>query len=137
MPFWKKKQKNAAPASHVEDGSTPFVKTLIGPGWRLKGRIYGKGQVVFQSRFEGEVDIQGCMTVDPPATVKGMFHAEEIHIYGTLEGGLEGSRTVALEKSARVDGDVTTPRLQMDTGARLNGKISMENTGTTLKGQRK
>jgi cytoskeletal protein CcmA (bactofilin family) len=44
---------------------------------------------------------------------------------------------VTLEKSARVDGEVITPRLQMDTGARLNGNITMESPGTSLKGQRK
>ena len=137
MPFWKKKQKMAGQASNVGDGSAPSEKTIIGPGWCLKGRVYGKGQVVFQSTFEGELDIQGRMTVDTPATVKGMFRSEEIHIRGTLEGVLEGSRTVALEKSAKVDGEVTTPRLQVDSGARLNGKISMGKPGTAFKEQRK
>ena len=137
MPFWKKKQTKAAQKSNAQNGDTPSEKTLIGPGWCLKGRVYGKGQVVFQSTFEGELDIQGGMTVDTPATVKGMFRSEEIHIRGTLEGVLEGSRTVTLEKSAKVDGEVTTPRLQVDTGARLNGKISMKNPVATLKGQRK
>lgn len=137
MPFWKNKQKVVARASKADDGFTPSEKTLIGPGWRLKGRIYGKGQVVFQSMFEGELDIQGGMMVDTPATVKGMFRSEEIHIRGTLGGVLEGSRMVTLEKSARVEGEVITPRLQMDTGAHLDGKIRMENPGTSLKGQRK
>lgn len=137
MPLWKKKPKKVPQTSHVADGFTPSEKTLIGPGWSLKGRVYGKGQVVFQSRFEGEVDIQGRMTVDPLATVKGTVHVEEIHIHGTLEGTLEGSRTVVLEKTARVDGEVTTPRLQVDTGACLNGKVTMETPGTALKGQRK
>lgn len=137
MPFWKKKPKVAAEASNVQDGLTPSDKTLIGPGWHLKGRIYGKGQVVFQSMFEGELDIQGGMTIDTSATVKGMFRLEEIHIRGTLEGVLEASRMVTLEKSARVDGEVITPRLQMDKGAHLNGNITMESPGTSLKGQRK
>jgi len=137
MPLWKKKQKVAAQEPIGNDGVTPSERTLIGPGWHLKGRIYGKGQVVLQSTFEGELDIQGGMTVDTPATVKGMFRAEEIHIRGKLEGVLEGVRMVALEKSARVDGDVITPRVQMDAGAHLNGKVSMEKPEPSLKGQRK
>jgi cytoskeletal protein CcmA (bactofilin family) len=137
MPFWKRKPKGAAEASIVKEGTTPSDKTLFGPGWRLKGRVYGKGQVVFQSTFEGELEIQGGMTVDTSATVKGMFRSEEIHIRGALEGVLEGSRMVVLEKSARVDGEVVTPRLQMDGGAHLNGSIAMASPGTVLKGQRK
>lgn len=137
MPFWKRKPKVAAEASNVKNGVTTSDKTLIGPGWHLKARVYGKGQVVFQSAFEGELDIQGGMTIDTSATVKGTFRSEEIHIRGTLEGVLQGSRMVVLEKSARVDGEVLTPRLQMDAGAYLNGSISMENPGTSLKGKRK
>ena len=136
MPLWSKKPKVAGQTSNDGNGSTPSEKTVIGPGWCLKGRLYGKGQVVFQSTFEGELDIQGRMTIDTMAAVKGMFRSEETHIRGTLEGVLECSRMVALEKSARVDGDVITPRLQMDTGAYLNGKISMNNPGTSFKGQR-
>jgi cytoskeletal protein CcmA (bactofilin family) len=43
---------------------------------------------------------------------------------------------VTLEASARVDGDVSTPRLQMVTGAYLNGNITMEAPQASLKRQR-
>ena len=86
----------------------------------------GKGRWFFQQAFEGELEIQGRLTIDPSAAVKGMFRSEEIHIRGAVEGSLEGTRMVTLETSARVDGDVTTPRLQMMAGAYLNGNITME-----------
>ena len=126
MPLWKKKQKVSTTDPNTKGGAAPSEKTLIGPGWCLKGRIYGKGQVVVQSTFEGEMDLQGGVTVDTSATVKGMFRAEEFHIRGQLEGAMEGSRMIALESSARVDGEVTTPRLQMDAGAHLSGNVSMK-----------
>jgi cytoskeletal protein CcmA (bactofilin family) len=92
--------------------------------------------VVFQQAFEGELEIQGRLTIDPSAAVKGMFRSEEIHVRGAVEGSLEGTRMVTLETSARVDGDVTTPRLQMVTGAYLNGNITMAAPQASLKRQR-
>ena len=70
MAFWSKKKKGTA---RVENGDMPAEETLIGPGWRLKGRVYGKGTVVFQQAFEGELEIQGRLTIDPSAAVKGML----------------------------------------------------------------
>ena len=136
MAFWSKKKKSTIPAVRAENGDMPAEETLIGPGWRLKGRVYGKGTVVFQQAFEGELEIQGRLTIDPSAAVKGMLRSEEIHIRGAVEGSLEGTRMVTLETSARVDGDVTTPRLQMVTGAYLNGNITMEAPQASLKRQR-
>jgi len=136
MAFWSKKKKGTAPPARVENGDMPAEETLIGPGWRLKGRVYGKGTVIFQQAFEGELEIQGRLTIGPSAAVKGMFRSEEIHIRGAVEGSLEGTRMVTLETSARVDGDVTTPRLQMVTGAYLNGNITMEAPQASLKRQR-
>jgi len=136
MAFWSKKKKSTIPSARVENGDMPAEETLIGPGWRLKGRVYGKGTVVFQQAFEGELEIQGRLTIDPSAAVKGMFRSEEIHVRGAVEGSLEGTRMVTLETSARVDGDVTTPRLQMVTGAYLNGNITMAAPQAPLKRQR-
>jgi cytoskeletal protein CcmA (bactofilin family) len=136
MAFWSKKKKSTTPAARVANGEMPAEETLIGQGWRLKGRVYGKGTVVFQQAFEGELEIQGRLTIDSSAAVKGMFRSEEIHIRGTVEGSLEGTRMVTLETSARVDGDVTTPRLQMMAGAYLNGNLTMEAPQASLKRQR-
>lgn len=136
MAFWSRKKKSTNPPARVENGDMPAEETLIGPGWRLKGRVYGKGTVVFQQAFEGELEIQGRLTIDPSAAVKGMFRSEEIHIRGEVEGSLEGTRMVTLETSARVDGDVTTPRLQMMAGAYLNGNITMDAPQASLKKQR-
>jgi cytoskeletal protein CcmA (bactofilin family) len=136
MAFWSKKKKSTTPAARDQNGEMPAEETLIGQGWRLKGRVYGKGTVVFQQAFEGELEIQGRLTIDSSAAVKGMFRSEEIHIRGTVEGSLEGTRMVTLETSARVDGDVTTPRLQMMAGAYLNGNLTMEAPQASLKRQR-
>lgn len=134
MVFWRRnKPPQGEPAANGK-GSTSSVRTIIGPGWQLKGRIYGKGHVVLQSVFEGELEIQGRLTVDPAANAKGSFRAEEIRIGGRLGGVVDSSRILALEKAARVEGQITTPRIEMAEGAELNAEVRMETKGSGFQG---
>ena len=133
MRLWPKKSKKVTEGTDTAGVVDPQDKTVIGSTWKLKGRISGKGQVVFQNTFEGELKIQGRLTVDAPAALKGTFQADEICVRGSFEGNLEGLRVVSLEATARVNGEVTTPRLKMAGGALLNGTISMEDQRTSLK----
>ncbi|GEM_PF-2993161 len=128
MVFWRSRKKDKSTPSASEGRLNEAEQTLLGADWQVKGRIYGKGQVIFQSAFEGEMDIQGRVTVDSSADVKGNFCSEDIHIRGKVEGCLTCSRMVTLEETARFEGEMTTPQLQMEAGARLNGKITMDKT---------
>lgn len=132
MVFWRKKKSEQNGPLVNGKGPTSSDRTVLGLGWRLKGRVYGKGQLILQGGFEGELDIQGRLTVDPSANVIGTFRAEEIRIGGRLEGTLESSRILALEKTARVDGQIQTPRLQMADGAQLNAQIEMKTKAATF-----
>ena len=135
MRIWLKKTNETIEGSDAGDPAQPQDRTILGPSWQIKGRIYGKGQVVLGGVFEGELEIQGKLTVDPTAKLKGTFRSEKIRIRGTLEGDLDCARMVTLGSTARVDGDVTAPRLQMENGAWLKGRISMENRQTFSKGK--
>ena len=136
MLRWRKKSSSKNTKQTEDDRrSTLADRTVMTPGWQVKGRIYGKGRVIFQSAFEGELEIQGPLIIESPATVKGFFRAEDIRVGGRLEGRLESSRAVHLEETARVDGQVQTPRLQMASGAQLNGDVAMQERNASVKGR--
>ena len=135
MLKWRKKNvsKNTK-QTEADRRSTPADRTVMSPGWQVKGRIYGKGRVIIQSAYEGELEIQGPLIIESPARVKGFFRAEDIRVGGRLEGRLESSRGVHLEETARVDGQVQAPRLHMESGAQLNGEVAMPARDASVKG---
>ena len=53
---------------------------------------------------------------------------ETISISGTVDGDVIAAQKVVLHKTARVNGNIETPALQMEDGAILNGQVKM-NTG--------
>lgn len=134
MFFKRKKDRETAASSGSVGPAAASGGTVLGPGWTFTGRVYGKGHVAVQSVVEGEVDLQGTVTLGSQAMVKGMLRAEEVRLSGSFEGRLEGARLVALEETARLEGDVVTRRLEMAAGARLNGQVDMASLTHTFRG---
>lgn len=126
-----RRRKQAAPSDPPPHGKSevPSDRTVLGPDWRFKGRVYGKGHVMVQGTLEGELDLQGTVTLASGGRLKGSLRSEEARIGGGFEGKLEGSRIVVLEETARVEGEVATPRIEMAAGARLNGRVDMDSPG--------
>ena len=134
MIFRRKKQAPASSSASATEAPSPASdRTELGPGWRFKGRIYGKGRITLQGTVEGELDLQGTIRVAAPGSIKGLLRAEEVHLSGGLEGEVEGRRLVTIEETARLNGDVSTPRLQMAAGALLNGHVDMQGPRNPLR----
>lgn len=133
MFFRRKKQ--GAPSASASDGTneTPSDRTVLGSDWQFKGRVYGKGHVMVHCTLEGELDLQGTVTLAPGGRLKGSLRSEEVRIGGGFEGKLEGSRIVVLEETACLQGEVATPRIAMAAGARLNGQVAMDGPGNAAR----
>jgi len=59
------------------------------------------------------------------STVTGNVHAAQITVLGTVKGNIHASRVVRLSHTARVFGDIRTPRLELEEGARVVGRMTV------------
>ena len=133
MFFKRKKKADKTLPGGGAMSAGPAGETVLRPGWHFTGRIYGKGQVVIQSAVEGELDLQGTVSIEGQGRIKGMLRAEEVRLSGRFEGRMEAARRVVLEATARMEGDVVARRLQMAAGARLNGQVDMQSLTQSFK----
>ena len=133
MFFKRKKKADKTLPGGGAMSAGPAGETVLGPGWHFTGRIYGKGHVVIQSAVEGELDLQGTVSIEGQGRIKGMLRAEEVRLSGRFEGRMEAARRVVLEATARMEGDVVARRLQMAAGARLNGQVDMQSLTQSFK----
>jgi excisionase family DNA binding protein len=78
--------------------------------------------------FEGYLETKGNLSIGPEAQVKAEIRGEGIMVAGYLEGNITASKAVELQNSARVYGDITTPRISIQEGAVLNGRLQVEDT---------
>ncbi|MFO7708363.1 MAG: polymer-forming cytoskeletal protein [Desulfobacterales bacterium] len=117
------KKKTEGPAAGAQTGhGTAF----IGAGLDIKGKVSGKGNLIMMGRLEGEFDLGGELIISPPAVVKGEVKALTLSVSGAVQGTLTANDKILLEKSARVQGKLVTPRLAVEEGAMFNGEIDMQ-----------
>jgi cytoskeletal protein CcmA (bactofilin family) len=69
--------------------------------------------------------------VGPQGSVKADIEAREIVIEGMAHGTLKAAENIHLGASSRVQGTVLAPRIGIEDGARLSGKVDMTRTGSS------
>jgi cytoskeletal protein CcmA (bactofilin family) len=98
----------------------------ISSGIRINGEISGNDDLYIDGQAEGQFHFpQSKVIVGPNGKVQANIEAREIVIEGTVKGDLKASAGVQLGGSSRVQGSLTTPRISIDDGARLRGKVEM------------
>jgi cytoskeletal protein CcmA (bactofilin family) len=102
------------------ESSDPDV-TRIGKSVVIKGDISGGGSLYLDGELEGNVELNGSLTVGPEGRVRANLQARSIEVQGRVEGDLYGLERAELKKSATVVGDIYTPRIAIEDGMSLEG----------------
>src|SRR3954470_4093212 len=100
-------------------------ETVIGPETRISGEVRGDEDIVVRGRIDGRVQLTGSLTVDPGAIVQADVQARAVLIAGVVVGNVTASESVRLSESARVIGDVVSPRVVIEAGAAYRGRVEM------------
>jgi len=95
----------------------------MGPNDSLEGKLTYEGHVHVDGRAEGELHVSGNVEVATGAKVKALIEASNVTIKGDVEGALKARDKLVLGKNAKLSGDVTVRRLQIEDGASLNGHV--------------
>jgi cytoskeletal protein CcmA (bactofilin family) len=114
-----------ANADGVESRRDGANKITLGPGDSLDGKLNYNGHVTVQGQAQGEFRITGNFEVGSGATVKALIEGSNVTIKGDMEGMLTARDKLMLGKSAKLNGDVTVKRLQIEDGASFNGHVHM------------
>lgn len=86
----------------------------------------GSSDLYIDGDVQGKINITGArVTVGVKGHVHADIEARDITIEGTVDGNLKGQESVRLGPSSNVQGSILTPRIGIDDGARLRGKVEM------------
>jgi len=98
----------------------------LGKSVVIKGELSGSEDLYVDGKVEGKIELRNHMlTVGPNGSVKADVNAKTVVVQGKVEGSLNASDRVELQKSAVVTGDVTTQRIAIEEGAFLKGKVDI------------
>jgi cytoskeletal protein CcmA (bactofilin family) len=103
------------------DASAATAPVLLAEGTEFNGLLALDGPARIEGQLRGEVIGPGPLWIGPRASVEARVETDELVVAGVLAGELRASRRIALEGTARVRGELTTPSLSLAEGAQLEG----------------
>jgi cytoskeletal protein CcmA (bactofilin family) len=113
----------------THDTSAP---SSLGSGLKIRGELSGRSDLYIEGEAEGKITLSDSrVTIGPNGRVQADIEAREIIIEGTVQGNLRALESVRLLSSSKVQGSILTPRIGVDDGAKLRGKVEMTRAGET------
>ena len=100
--------------------------TVIGEGMTVKGDLRGAGPVVVLGRFEGDIAVDGTITVGEGGYVDANISASTIVIDGVVRGNLSADTNVEIGATGSLTGSVKSAALSTSIGATVKSEIWLE-----------
>jgi cytoskeletal protein CcmA (bactofilin family) len=99
---------------------------LIGSKITIRGQVSGNQDLVVEGRIEGRVALDNRLTVEESGVVEADLEVADASFKGEVRGDLVASRSAVLHPTARVVGNIRSPRLVIEEGARFSGSVDMD-----------
>jgi cytoskeletal protein CcmA (bactofilin family) len=120
----------AAPEPRKVVAHDTFSPSSIGAGLKIRGELSGSSDLYIDGEAQGKITLlDSRVTVGPNGRVQADIEAREIIVEGSVQGNLKARENVRLGSSSKVEGSVLTPRIGIDDGAKLRGKVEMTTAG--------
>lgn len=132
-----KPESSSAPAPAVESSynSTPRPAAASGSGKsatlgatiKVKGDISGDENLLIEGQVEGTVTLASHeLTVGKSGKVHADVTAKVIRIDGEVHGDITGKEKVFVSSTSNVKGNIVTPKMTLEEGARFKGTIDID-----------
>jgi cytoskeletal protein CcmA (bactofilin family) len=103
----------------------------IGGSILVKGDVVSTEDLVIDGQVQGTIELgDHNLTIGQGASVIADLAAKAVTISGNLKGNVMSTGKVELKSTAKVEGDISSPKFVMEDGAALSGKVD---TGTKKK----
>jgi cytoskeletal protein CcmA (bactofilin family) len=109
-------------AEELEDED---FETILSPDIEFSGNISFARPFMIRGKVTGNIDATGLLVIDEQAVVNADISADRVVIKGSVTGNVSGRERVEITVTGRLDGNVTTPEVFMETGCVFNGQCNM------------
>lgn len=122
-------QKNNKQDTVIKNSATNSQLASIGPSIHFKGELTGEEGLIIDGKVEGTIDLKGNqLIIGNNGEIKADVYAQTIIVNGSLTGELHGKEKVHISKTGKVNGNIFSPRVSLEDGAKFKGSIDMSET---------
>jgi len=103
-----------------------YTSCMIGEGTSFSGTLRIDGSLQINGKFEGDIQTNDHLIIGTTGRVKtSCIKANEITIAGTLIGDIDAKEEVVLLETARVLGNINSPKINLNDGVVVQGSMNI------------
>jgi len=109
----------------VQPQETAGTSAFLGKGCRVNGKLASEGAVRIEAQSEGQITAEDTPTIVESATVKAKINGASVVVHGQVPGDITARSLLELHATAKVVGNISSPRLVVHEGAIFEGQCTM------------
>jgi cytoskeletal protein CcmA (bactofilin family) len=102
-------------------GSTTFLDSST----VFEGKLQCADSLRIDGQVKGEIQCAQKVAIGETGNVSATIEADTVVVAGEVNGNITARRKVTLERTGRVNGDLCTPGIVIQEGAKLEGRITI------------
>ncbi len=114
-------------------GESPDRLNVIVEGSKIVGDFIAESNVRIDGEIQGNVSSSSKIVIGPTGFIKGNLVCADADVEGRIEGILKVENLLSLRSKARVSGEITTGKIQIEEGAEFSGQCKMSNFSPSAK----
>lgn len=109
---------------------------VIGEGSEVEGKIISHNETYLYGKMTGEIQVLSKdLTIERNAIVEGNIIAENVMVWGQVNGQIRANGKVILYPTAKVNGEVNASSLTVYPGSELTAKNAVSPIENSSRGQ--
>jgi len=110
----------------MEDEQTqPASETVVGADVKIKGNLKSPSNIQIFGQVKGEVNSEADIFIGEGAKIEGSVSGRQVTIAGEILGNLGAAEKLEINATGKLQGDIKTPDLIIQSGAKFMGKCEM------------
>ena len=101
------------------------ILNIIGQGTRITGDLVSNGDFRVDGAIEGNVKVGQRLVIGGTGKILGNIEADSATIAGHIKGNITVKNVLDLKPTAKLDGDIITNKMVIESGAQFNGRCTM------------
>jgi cytoskeletal protein CcmA (bactofilin family) len=108
--------------------------STMGSSFTLVGDVLSRQDLLIEGVIRGNLDLPDhALTIAHGARVEGKVFARAVTVAGAFAGAITATTRVAVVDRAEVSGEITSPRLIVEDGARVTARVDTMRTESAVK----
>ncbi len=110
------------------NGDTP-MPNILARGTKINGDLETDGDIRIDGRVVGKILAKGKVVVGTEGFVEGEIKCKNIDVSGELKADVQADEMTVLKATARLMGNIVTPKISIEPGALFVGQCKMALNG--------